>query len=89
MLDDRTYQLLLDYTLGELNEADRKEVETLLEKNDEASSVIEELRQTTELLSHTLDTEPRETLTSGPCDRFSERARGSPAESWCAPGADR
>jgi Ca-activated chloride channel family protein len=53
---------LTAYALGELDDADRPEIEALLARDPEARAFLEEVRETARLLTESLREEPRPTL---------------------------
>src|SRR5947209_15754340 len=53
---------LTAYALGELDDADRPEIEALLARDPEARAFLEEVRETARLLGESLRDEPRPSL---------------------------
>jgi len=54
---------LTAYVLGELDEADRAEIEAELERNEDAREAVAEIRAMADMLTRELQNEPHETLT--------------------------
>lgn len=79
MTYDIDNEKLTAYVLGELNEAERKAVEKLLEKDATLRQTVAELRATAKLAAEALKTEPAHALTEGQRETISKRARASSA----------